>query len=288
MPLCMYKLHEGGDSRLGYVAGDSVVDVGAAGGPRRLAEALEMPAASLESALANMGKFPGVELSKVHLQAPIDLQEVWAAGVTYLRSRVARMEESTEEDAYDRVYNADRPELFMKANPHLVSGPGEAVAIRGDSSWDVPEPECTLVINSAVETVGYTVGNDVSSRTIEGDNPLYLPQAKMYQRCAAIGPVIALAWEVVEPENLPIRLVIRRNGAVTFEAETSTAQLHRTFDDLKRYLCMYNSFAHGVFLMTGTGIVPPSDFTLEGGDETEITIVGIGTLTNPVERLTRQ
>lgn len=285
MSLCVYRTHENGQSRLGLIQSDHVIDVGAAGGPDRMAQALEMSSAQLESVLRSISDLPGLPLSSVHLKAPVDWQEVWAAGVTYMRSRDARMEESTEEDAYDRVYNADRPELFMKANPHLVSGPGEAVAIRSDSSWDVPEPECALVINSAGETVGYTIGNDVSSRTIEGDNPLYLPQAKMYERCAALGPVIALAWDVVDPDSLPIRLIIRRGGQIAFEGETSTAQLHRTFDDLKSWLFRHNSFAHGVFLMTGTGIVPPSEFTLEDGDEVEITIIGIGTLTNPVARL---
>ena len=151
--------------------------------------------------------------------APIDWQEIWAAGVTYLRSRDARMEESQEKSVYDRVYDADRPELFLKANVFRTSGPGQPVGIRGDSTWDVPEPECVLVINSAGEIVGYTIGNDVSSRSIEGENPLYLPQAKMFDKGAGLGPVIALAWEIDDPQNLDISLVIRRGGKVAFEGE---------------------------------------------------------------------
>jgi 2-dehydro-3-deoxy-D-arabinonate dehydratase len=195
------------------------------------------------------------------------------------------MEESSEQDVYERVYNAERPEIFFKATPSRVSGPGEAVAIRGDSSWDVPEPELALVINAHGETVGYTVGNDMSSRSIEGDNPLYLPQAKMYSACAGLGPVIALAGDIDDVHNLPISLTIERNGSVLFEGETSTDQMARTFDDLIGYLHRYNAFPFGVFLMTGTGIIPPSEFTLEDGDIVSIVIDGVGTLTQPVVRL---
>jgi len=245
-----------------------------------------MSASQLRFSLLTVENALGVPLEDVTLLAPIDRQEVWAAGVTYRRSRDARMEESQEKSVYDRVYDADRPELFLKATSNRVSGPGEAVGIRGDSTWDVPEPECTLVINSTGEIVGYTIGNDVSSRSIEGENPLYLPQAKMFDKAAGMGPHIALAWELDDPVNLPITLKITRNGEVAFQGETGTDQMHRTFDDLKGYLFRHNTFAHGVFLMTGTGIVPPSDFTLEDGDIVEITIEGIGTLVNPVVRLT--
>jgi 2-dehydro-3-deoxy-D-arabinonate dehydratase len=244
-----------------------------------------MSASDLKASLEGLSQSGGIPLADVTLQAPIDWQEVWAAGVTYLRSRDARMEESQEKSVYDRVYEADRPELFMKATPHRVSGPGEPVGIRGDSTWDVPEPECTLAINSAGEIVGYTIGNDVSSRSIEGENPLYLPQAKMFDKGAGLGPHIALAWEIDDPANLAIALDIRRKGAVAFHGESGTHQMHRTFDDLTRYLFTHNTFAHGVFLMTGTGIVPPSEFTLEHGDTVEIAIDGIGTLVNPVVRL---
>jgi 2-dehydro-3-deoxy-D-arabinonate dehydratase len=265
---------------------DRVRDVTAGGGPATLAEALTMPLAELRTRLGALSAGDSIPLAAVQLAAPIDEQEVWAAGVTYLRSRDARMEESTQRDVYDRVYDAARPELFLKATPSRVRGPGEAVAIRGDSTWDVPEPELALVINRDGETVGYTVGNDVSSRSIEGENPLYLPQAKMFRACAAVGPVVALAWELAEIGDRAIRLVIRRGGAVHFQGETSTGQIHRPLAELVTYLRRHNDFPSGVILMTGTGIIPPSEFTLEDGDEVEISIDGIGSLRNPVVRLT--
>ncbi len=218
----------------------------------------------------------------VELAAPIDLQEIWASGVTYLRSRDARMEESTQKDVYDIVYEAERPELFFKATASRVSGPGETIGIRSDSTWDVPEPELALVINKQGEIVGYTIGNDVSSRSIEGENPLYLPQAKVYAKCAAVGPHIALVSELANVGDLKIRLVINRNNEVLFDGNTATSQIHRPLDELVSYLRRHNEFPHGVILMTGTGIIPPSEFTLEDGDLVEITIDGIGTLQNPV------
>ncbi|GIW04728.1 MAG: 2-hydroxyhepta-2,4-diene-1,7-dioate isomerase [Thermomicrobiales bacterium] len=286
MALCLFLARDTAEPRLGLIAGEQVIDVAAAGGPASLAEALAMPLAGLREQIERIQRSgtSSLALASVTLMAPIDRQEVWAAGVTYLRSRDARMEESREKTVYDRVYEADRPELFLKATPNRVSGPGEPVAIRGDSTWDVPEPELTLVVNRDGEIVGYTIGNDVSSRSIEGENPLYLPQAKVYARCAALGPVIALAWELPGARELPIRLIIRRGGQVVFQGETSTAQMHRTFDDLVTYVRRCNEFPHGVMLMTGTGIVPPSDFTLEDGDDVEIIIDGIGSLRNPVIR----
>ena len=288
MPLCLYRTTAGAAPILGLIDGDRVVDVAAAGGPATLADALAMPAVDLrqrlESVRAHAGQ--GTFASLVTLAAPVDRQEVWAAGVTYLRSRDARMEESTSaKSAYDLVYEAERPEIFFKATPSRVSGPGESIAIRGDSTWDVPEPELALVINRDGEIVGYTIGNDVSSRSIEGENPLYLPQAKLYTKCAALGPVITLAWEIGEIKNRTIRLVIRRQGEALFDGDTSTSQIHRTFDDLVGYLRRHNDFPAGVVLMTGTGIIPPSEFTLEDGDDVEIAIDGIGSLRNPVIRL---
>jgi 2-dehydro-3-deoxy-D-arabinonate dehydratase len=288
VPLCLYQTADAAAPRLGLIQGNHVVGVAAAGGPGTLADALTMSAADLQSRLetvvANGGE--GIPLDSVRLLAPIDHQEVWAAGVTYLRSRDARMEESTSaKSAYDLVYEADRPEIFFKATPNRVSGPGAAVAIRGDSTWDVPEPELALVVNRDGEIVGYTIGNDVSSRSIEGENPLYLPQAKFYSKCAGLGPSIALTWEIGEIKDRTIRLIIRRNGATHFEGETSTSQIHRTFEDLVGYLRRYNEFPAGVILMTGTGIIPPSEFTLEDGDDVEIVIDGIGSLRNPVVRL---
>ena len=217
--------------------------------------------------------------------APLQSQEVWAAGVTYVRSREARTEEAVTKDVYQRVYEAARPELFFKGMASRVVAPGAAVAIRGDSTWDVPEPELALVLNTALEIVGYTVGNDVSSRSIEGENPLYLPQAKVYRDCCSLGPAITLATGDVEPRALEITMTISRAGKHVFEGATSTAELHRTLDDLAAYLGRYNVFPHGAILLTGTGLVPPSDFTLHDGDEVAITIGSIGTLHNPVRRL---
>jgi 2-dehydro-3-deoxy-D-arabinonate dehydratase len=216
------------------------------------------------------------------LLKPTDDQEVWAAGVTYERSRIAREEESAGSGIYDRVYSAARPEIFFKATPSRTVGPGEGVAIRVDASWNVPEPELGLVINQQLELVGFTVGNDMSSRDIEGENPLYLPQAKMYARCCALGPLIALRDSIGDPTNLPIKLEILRAGAIAFSAETNTRRIVRSFADLIGYLGRDNLFPDGVVLLTGTGIIPPDDFTLLAGDEVAISIDGIGTLRNPV------
>ena len=288
MPLCLYKTSDAAGPRLGLIVGDNVIGVAAAGGPQSLADAMTISAADLRTrldAVAQSGG-EGIPLSAVTLCAPIDRQEVWAAGVTYLRSRDARMEESVSaKSAYDLVYEADRPEIFFKATPNRVTGPGEEIAIRGDSTWDVPEPELALAINRDGEIIGYTIGDDMSSRSIEGENPLYLPQAKMYAKCAGLGPSITLAWEMGDIRGKAIRLVIRRNGEILFDDATSTSQIHRTFDDLVRYLRTHNDFPQGVFLMTGTGIIPPSEFTLEHGDDVEIIIDNIGSLRQPVIRL---
>jgi 2-dehydro-3-deoxy-D-arabinonate dehydratase len=213
---------------------------------------------------------------------PTDDQEVWAAGVTYERSRIAREEESAGSGIYERVYSAARPELFFKATPSRTVGPGEPVAIRVDASWNVPEPELGLVVNQQLELVGFTVGNDMSSRDIEGENPLYLPQAKLYGRCCALGPLIALRDSIGDPANLPIKMEILRAGAIAFAADTSTRRIVRSFADLIDYLGRDNLVPDGVVLLTGTGIVPPDDFTLQAGDEVVISIEGIGTLRNPV------
>ena len=227
----------------------------------------------------------GIPLDQVVLLPPIDNQEVWAAGVTYKRSQTARMEESeTSADCYDRVYQSARPEIFLKATPNRVSGPGQPVRIRADSKWDVPEPELALVLNSRLELVGFTIGNDVSSRDIEGENPLYLPQAKVYNQCCGLGPHIVLASSVADPSAIEISLRIERDGNSAFQGETSISEMARSFDDLLGWLGRENSFPNGAFLLTGTGIVPDSDFTLQGGDLVHISISGIGTLSNPVVR----
>jgi len=219
------------------------------------------------------------------IEAPIVSQEVWAAGVTYYRSRTARMAESHDAGAdnfYDRVYTAERPELFFKATAHRVAGPGKTVRIRKDSRWNVPEPELALVITRSGKIVGYTIGNDMSSRDIEGGNPLYLPQAKVYDRSCALGPCI-LVSEQTPSADTEIRLEIMRAGETAFAGTTSLSQLKRTPESLVEYLYRDNSFPQGCFLLTGTGIVPPDDFTLKSGDEIRITIDSIGTLTNGVE-----
>ncbi len=218
------------------------------------------------------------------IQAPIGKQEVWAAGVTYLRSRDARMEESKDSggaDFYSKVYHAERPELFFKALPHRVAAHKEKVFIRRDSKWNVPEPELTLFINSNGIIQGYTIGNDMSSRDIEGENPLYLPQAKVYNRSAALGPCLYVPERPISLET-NINIVIKRDGAAIFKNEIQLNRMKRNFTELAEYLFRECDFENGVFLMTGTGIVPPNDFTLQPEDEIEINIDNIGTLTNIV------
>jgi len=215
--------------------------------------------------------------------SPIDCQEVWAAGVTYKRSQVARMEESESAAThYDKVYTADRPELFLKATPHRVAGPGDPVRVRADSDWTVPEPELVLVISPDLRLVGYSIGNDVSARDIEGENPLYLPQAKCYREAAGLGPCVLLADSPLDRLGTEIGIKIDRGGEVVFEGTTNVDRMARTFEDLIEWLGRENVFPDGVVLMTGTGVVPPDEFTLEDGDTVSISITGIGTLTNPV------
>jgi 2-dehydro-3-deoxy-D-arabinonate dehydratase len=218
------------------------------------------------------------------LLPPIGSQEVWAAGVTYYRSRNARMEESKSAgggDFYDRVYHATRPELFFKSSPHRVVGPGAKVAIRDDASWSVPEPELTLLVTPGGKIAGYTIGNDMSSRDIEGENPLYLPQAKVYDRSCALGPCLLIADEPL-PDTTEIALEILRGDTTAFAGATSLKEMKRKPQELVEYLYRNNSFPQGCFLLTGTGVVPPDSFTLKPGDEIRITIPPIGTLINLV------
>jgi 2-dehydro-3-deoxy-D-arabinonate dehydratase len=219
------------------------------------------------------------------LVAPLDEQEVWAAGVTYLRSRDARMEESDTPDHYDRVYVADRPELFVKATPGRIRGPGERVCIRGDSTWDVPEPELTVIADASGEIVAYTSGNDVSSRSIEGENPLYLPQAKVYRGSGAVGPALVPVAAAPSLDGMEVRLEIRRRGPVVYEDTVRVADLRRSPEELVGWLFRCQEFPRGVALMTGTGLVPDPDFSLEAADEVTITITGLGSLSNVVERI---
>jgi 2-dehydro-3-deoxy-D-arabinonate dehydratase len=219
------------------------------------------------------------------LLPPIGLQEIWAAGVTYLRSRDARKDESRDaggSDFYNRVYLAERPELFFKANPQRVAGHGQKVRIRKDSSWNVPEPELTLLISSNAKIIGYTIGNDMSSRDIEGQNPLYLPQAKSYDMSSALGPCIFVTPSPLTPET-EISIEILSKGTKVFTGKISINQMKRKHTELVEYLYRETSFPSGCFLMTGTGIIPPNDFTLNHGDVISISIEHIGKLVNIVE-----
>ncbi|MGH7542261.1 MAG: fumarylacetoacetate hydrolase family protein [Gemmatimonadota bacterium] len=214
------------------------------------------------------------------LLAPVESQEIWAAGVTYLRSRDARIEEALEPSPYDRVYEARRPELFPKSPGWRAVGPDAPIGVRGDSDWNVPEPELALVLDSSMNVVGYTIGNDVSSRSIEGENTLYLPQAKTYDGSCALGPAIVPASQVEPP--FEIRMTIVRAGEVVYDDATDTGQMARTFEDLTEHLGRALSFPMGAVLLTGTGIVPDPPFTLSPGDEVRIRIAGLGALANPV------
>jgi 2-dehydro-3-deoxy-D-arabinonate dehydratase len=212
--------------------------------------------------------------------APVQGQEVWAAGVTYLRSREARVEESADRTPYDAAYDAERPELFFKAPGWRVRGPREEVAVRADSPWNTPEPELALVLDHAMSVAGYTIGNDVSSRSIEGENPLYLPQAKVYDGACAIGPCIVPVGEVDPPFTIDLEVV--RAGRVAYHGTTSTERMARTFDELASYLGRALSFPAGAVLLTGTGLVPDAPFSLEAGDSVRIAIEGLGVLENAV------
>jgi 2-dehydro-3-deoxy-D-arabinonate dehydratase len=250
-----------------------------------LAELLTLTSAELRLVLDAAGDGPVIEARSSTILAPIDGEtEVWAAGVTYKRSEEARVEESSTPDIYSRVYRAERPEIFFKASPRRVAGPDTPIVVRIDSTWDVPEPEVAIVVNAHAEIVGYTVANDVSSRSIEGDNPLYLPQAKVYDGSCALGPGIVPAWEVPDPYALGIRMRIYRGGGMHWTGETSMREFARKLEDLVEVLFREDTFPHGVILCTGTALVPDSPFTLQPGDDVEIEIDLLGTLRNPVVR----
>jgi 2-dehydro-3-deoxy-D-arabinonate dehydratase len=287
MRLIRFRSGDGGDGgdgapRAGVLGGGVVTELAAAGS---LADLLALPLGRIREICADPR---GATLSagEAELLAPVDGRtEVWAAGVTYERSRAARMTESEHAaDVYDRVYAAERPELFFKSAAWRVSGPGAPVAVRSDSTVDVPEPELAVVLNSAGDIAGYTVCNDMSSRSIEGENPLYLPQAKIYLGGCALGPAIRPAWEVDDPYELTIEMTISRDGSAVWEGSSSTAALHRRIDELAAYLFREDEFPAGVVLSTGTSLVPDLPFTLQAGDEIRIQIPGIGELSNPVVR----
>ena len=224
-------------------------------------------------------------LADVQLLAPIENQEVWGAGVTYFRSKVARQEESKSGGSfYDLVYSADRPELFFKSTPHRTVGPMQPIRVRSDSNWCVPEPELALVFSSRMQLIGLTVGDDVSARDIEGENPLYLPQAKMHIGCCALGPGIVPLAALPAREETVIRVLVERDGKPLVDGSTTLDKMKRSFDELAGWLARDNAFPNGVILLTGTGVVPPDEFSMQAGDLVHISISGIGTLTNTVEK----
>ncbi len=278
-----------------YLTADNQVRIGLAKGEDALLDltpaGIESITALLESGdaaqrLSDLSELPETPLADVTLLCPIEVQEVWAAGVTYLRSKDARMEESDfSATAYDRVYDAPRPEIFFKSLPEKVVACGEPVGIRTDANWSVPEPELVLMMNSRGEIAGYAVGNDMSSRDIEGENLLYLPQAKMYHRSCAVGPWVRVGAREEEAREWEITIQIERGGETVFEGAVSVNQIKRTFGELSAAMFQSQVFPFGCALLTGTGIVPDDNFTLEEGDTVRIRISGIGCLNNPVVRV---
>ncbi|MFD0019883.1 fumarylacetoacetate hydrolase family protein [Streptomyces sp. NPDC058382] len=250
----------------------------------RVADLLRLPLERLRALVEDAAaRRPDTDRDSVLVLPPVDgLMELWAAGVTYERSRAARVEESTEQSVYERVYEAERPELFLKALPWRLVTDGEPIAVREDSELNVPEPELGLVLNRTGETVGYLIVDDVSSRSIEGENPLYLPQAKIYAGSAAVSSAIVPAWEMAAPDALEISLVVWRDGAAVYRATTSTSAFHRSPQGLVEHLWRCQPFPDGAVLSTGTGIVPGLDFTLRAGDTVETAVDGLGSLTNTV------
>jgi 2-dehydro-3-deoxy-D-arabinonate dehydratase len=283
MRLIKFKADSDPIPRVGRIDGDRVVTI--ATGVRALSEILHAPEVgqTIQERLRAAG--PTLDLAAVQIQAPIDFQEVWGAGVTYERSKQARQDESEQGGSfYDLVYHAPRPELFFKATPSRVVGPEQAIRVRRDTRWCVPEPELALVVSPRMELVGFTIGNDVSARDIEGENPLYLPQAKVYDACCALGPAITLAPAMPAIAEIDIHMVIERERTTVWGGATSVGKMVRSFRELIDWLGRDNHFPDGVVLLTGTGIVPRDDVSLETGDLVRIAITGIGTLSNPVVR----
>jgi 2-dehydro-3-deoxy-D-arabinonate dehydratase len=273
-------LDRSGNCRVGLVEAGAVRLMR---GPQQLAEILQFPdTARLARSLLEPQAQP-IPLSDAVLLPPVDAQEVWAAGVTYVRSKAARERESQGAARfYDLVYTAPRPELFFKSTASRVVGPGRPIRVRRDSRWTVPEPELAVVVAPDRRIVGFTIGNDMSARDIEGENPLYLPQAKVYDGSCALGPVVTLAGFLPPADQTTIRLTIRRGATTAFDGATTLAAMARPLDELLAWLGREKSFPDGVILLTGTGVVPPDDFALQNGDEVAIEISGIGRLCNPV------
>jgi 2-dehydro-3-deoxy-D-arabinonate dehydratase len=259
-----------GDGPAELLDAGATIDGVLGGGPGALAALLDAPAGE---------PVP----DGLQVLAPAGAQPVWAAGVTFRRSRDARLEESRGLDAYDKVYLAERPELFLKALPGTARGPGQPIGVRADSTWDVPEPELAVVADRRGQILGYTIGDDVSSRSIEGENPLYLPQAKLYRGSCALGPCLVPVGEAPEPQAMEIGLAIERDGAELFRDRCSVADMRRSLPELVDWLWRGQDLPLGVVLLTGTSIVPPPELSLRPGDRVAITITGLGTLTNPVE-----
>lgn len=283
--LCRFQPISGGP-RLGWWDGSRRIRDLSAGAAARVTSLASLLAdGSPLSALAGdlPADAPAFGLEEATILAPIDEQEVWAAGVTYERSREAREQESERAaDMYTRVYSAGRPELFFKGNARRTAGPGGPIRVRPDSRWTVPEPELALVLDAALRIAGYTIGNDVSARDIEGENPLYLPQAKIFAGACALGPCIVPAESIADPYDLEITCRIIREGRTVWSDRTNTARLHRKLDDLTAYLGRADSFPTGAFLLTGTPLVPPDSLSLQTGDRVEVSIAGLGTLINTV------
>ena len=273
------------EERLVVSDGDATYDLTSApDGPSTVVELLasdETRHGLDEAADAYLDDAEEIEFDDDEVVLPVEPPEVWASGVTYQISEEARQEESDKPDVYIDVYESERPEVFFKATPSRTVGPNDHVGIRGDSDWDTPEPELAVVLYEG-DIVGFTIGNDMSSRSIEGENPLYLPQAKVYDRCAALGPCVASAGEVDDPHDLDMTMQTHRDGEVVYEGETNTGEMVRTCEELSDYLSRHNVIPDLTVLMTGTALVPEGDFTLHEGDLVEIEIEDIGTLKNPV------
>ncbi len=281
MQITKFAVADQADPHVGLVQDDQLLVLGT--GPRCLTELLHSDDVDgqIERTLASPHRsFP---LASVRLLAPLDEQEVWGAGVTYERSKHAREQESEQGGSfYDLVYRANRPELFFKATPSRVVGPGQPIRVRCDSNWCVPEPELALVLSPSLTLIGFTIGNDMSARDIEGENPLYLPQAKVYDSCCALGPSITLTKSMPPRSTIGIQLEIERGGVTIYKGETGLARMARRLEELIDWLGRDNVFPSGVILLTGTGIVPPDEFSLKPADLVRISIDGIGTLENPV------